>query len=299
MFHSVKKARAAGRQLRIAKVDLANKEEVSRTLQEIVTHLETCFGEDDAAPYALRNIDDEFGLEGDLGVEFAAKVSYEDLQHLLGFIDGRPASWNPYVRIDGRTEWQLIDAEEEIEDPSSGVDNANGARAAGQPTTAASASSASPMLRATGQPDSLDGVDTTTASSAPPMPRATGQPDSPAGVDTTTASSAPPMPRAAGQSAAALRAGFQNGGPGFQEQRLLWHQLAGTCGILRGMWTSERGDRPPGTLLADGVGVGKTAQVMASIAFIQQVYLIETAIEEGNTVLKRPPIISTSSSIHI
>ncbi|KDQ27172.1 hypothetical protein PLEOSDRAFT_168604 [Pleurotus ostreatus PC15] len=266
----VKKACAAGRRLQIAQVDLANKEEVSRILQEIVTHLETCFGEDDTAPYALRNIDNEFGLDGDLGVEFAAKLLYEDLQSLLGFIDGRPASWNPYVCIDRHTEWQIINAKEEIEDPSNGVNNANGARAAGQPTMAVSASSASPMLRATGQP----GL--------------------PAGVNTTTASSASPMPRATGQSTTALRAGFQNGGPGFQEQRLLWHQLAGTCGIVHGMWTSERGERLPGTLLADGVGVGKTAQVMASIVFIQQVYLIKTTIKEGNTVLKCPPIISQS-----
>ncbi|KAJ8694602.1 hypothetical protein PTI98_007260 [Pleurotus ostreatus] len=255
----VKKACAAGRQLRIAQVDLANKEEVSGILQEIVTHLETCFGEDDTAPYAL-----------DLGVEFAAKLLYEDLQSLLGFIDGRPASWNPYICIDGHTEWQIINAKEEIEDPSSGVDNANGAQAAGQPTMAASASSASPMLRATGQPDL------------------------PAGVNTTTALSASLMLRATGQSITVLRAGFQNGGPGFQEQRLLWHQLAGTCGIVRGMWTSERGERLPGTLLADSVGVGKTAQVMASTVFIQQVYLIKTTIKKGNTVLKCPPIISQS-----
>ncbi|KDQ27183.1 hypothetical protein PLEOSDRAFT_168608 [Pleurotus ostreatus PC15] len=89
----VKKACAAGRQLRIAQVDLANKEEVSQTLQEIVTHLETCFGEDDTALYALRNLDNEFGLDGDLGVEFATKLLYEDLQSLLSFIDGRPSSW--------------------------------------------------------------------------------------------------------------------------------------------------------------------------------------------------------------
>lgn len=90
------------------------------------------------------------------------------------------------------------------------------------------------------------------------------------------------------------------GGPGFQEQRLLWHQLAGTTAMVGKMWTSEKAPERcvPGTLLADGVGVGKTAQVMAVIAFTQAVYLIERAVAKGSTTLKRPPIIGTSSQLN-
>ncbi|KAJ8688852.1 hypothetical protein PTI98_013597 [Pleurotus ostreatus] len=46
----------------------------------------------------------------------------------------------------------------------------------------------------------------------------------------------------------------------------------------------------PGVLLADGVGVGKTAQVMATIAFLQQVELIET-VDEVRDRVGRPPLI--------
>ncbi|KAF9491153.1 hypothetical protein BDN71DRAFT_1510617 [Pleurotus eryngii] len=243
----VKRARAAGRQLRISQGDLSNKEEVDRTMQEIITHLEMCFGEDDAAPYALRTIDNDFTLSSDLGVEGMATKSYEELTISLGFTDGRPASWNAYVRTDGRTAWQIIDPEEELKDSPSEVNNANEARATVQPTAAASASSSSAI------------------------------------------------PRATGQTAASLLQGFQVGGQGFKEQRLLWHQLAGTGAIVSKMWTPEMTDTsPPGTLLADGVGVGKTAQVMAAIAFIQQVYLIERQIKKGNTTVRRPPIIENA-----
>lgn len=118
----VKRARAAGRRLRIAQVDLTDKEEVARTMQEIVSHLETCFAEDDAAPYALRDVDDELTLSGDLGVEEASRMSYEELEVALGFHDGRPANWNAFVRLDGRSAWQIIDPEDEVE-------NANDTRA--------------------------------------------------------------------------------------------------------------------------------------------------------------------------
>ncbi|KAF9494556.1 hypothetical protein BDN71DRAFT_1507539 [Pleurotus eryngii] len=238
----VKKVHEVGRWLRIAQVDLADKEEVLRTMQEILLHLEMCFGEDDTAAYALRDVDDDFSIGDDLGVGEAARMSYEQLEAALGFRDGRPVNWNTFVRPDRHSAWQIIDSEDE-DDSSGRVENANDARATGQPATAASTSSA------------------------------------------------PSLPWATRQSAASLLEGFQVGGPGFVEQRLLWHQLAGTHAMVGKMWTEKLADKPPGTLLADNVGVGKTAQVMACIAFIQQVYLIERALKKGNTNLRRPPII--------
>jgi hypothetical protein len=67
---------------------------------------------------------------------------------------------------------------------------------------------------------------------------------------------------------------------------LLWHQLCGVSEIVNRIWTAEQTPDVHGVLLADDVGVGKTAQVMASIAFIQLVFQ-----SEAHKHL-RPPIIS-------
>ncbi|KAF9488812.1 hypothetical protein BDN71DRAFT_1435847 [Pleurotus eryngii] len=238
----VKKAHEAGRWLWIMQVDLVDKEEVLRMMQEILSHLEMCFGEDDMAAYTLRDIDDDFSLGGDLGVGEAVRMSYEQLEVVLEFHDGRPANWNTFVRPDRHSAWQIINPEDE--DNSSGrVENANDAQATGQPVMA------------------------------------------------TSMSLVASLPWATRQSATSLLEGFQVGGPGFMEQRLLWHQLAGTHAMVGKMWMEELTDKPPGTLLADNVAVGKTVQVMACIAFIQQVYLIERALKKGNTNLRCPPII--------
>ncbi|KAF9488134.1 hypothetical protein BDN71DRAFT_1436352 [Pleurotus eryngii] len=241
----VKRVCVVGQQLWISQGDLSNKEEVDRTMQEIITHLEMCFGEDDVAPYVLRTIDNDFTLSSNLGVKGMAMKSYEELTISLGFTDGP---------------WQIIDPEEELKDSPSEVNNANEAWATMQPTAAAYST-------------------------------ATVQPAAAA----STTSYALPLPWATGQTAALLLQGFQVGGPGFEEQWLLWHQLAGTGAIVSKMWTPEMTDTsPPRTLLADGVGVGQTAQVMAAIAFIQQVYLIERQIKKGNTTVRRPPIIKNA-----
>jgi len=81
---------------------------------------------------------------------------------------------------------------------------------------------------------------------------------------------------------------FQSGGQDMVALRLLWHQLCGVAAIVDKVWTEEKRPDVHGVLLADDVGVGKTAQVMASIAFLQLVYRLE---EKG---LPRPPIISTA-----
>lgn len=51
------------------------------------------------------------------------------------------------------------------------------------------------------------------------------------------------------------------------------------------MWREKAEDDVPGMVLADAVGIGKTAQVMGLIALTQQVYMAE---QEAKT---RPPLI--------
>lgn len=86
-----------------------------------------------------------------------------------------------------------------------------------------------------------------------------------------------------------VRQKLENGGPDMAALQLLWHQLCGVATIVDRVWTEEQRDGVHGVLLADDVGVGKTAQVMAFIAFLQLVYQSE---EEGGQT--RPSIISTT-----
>lgn len=87
-----------------------------------------------------------------------------------------------------------------------------------------------------------------------------------------------------------VRASFKNGGPGMVPLKLLWHQLCGVAAIIDRIWTAEETPNVHGILLADDVGVGKTAQVMACIAFIQFVFQLEVRQQA------RPPIIGTPSN---
>ncbi|TFK60422.1 P-loop containing nucleoside triphosphate hydrolase protein [Pluteus cervinus] len=81
---------------------------------------------------------------------------------------------------------------------------------------------------------------------------------------------------------------YIEGSPGVKPLQLLWHQMVGVASMVSKLWTETEGVRPPGVLLADAVGVGKTAQVMAVIAFIQHVYMSETLKKDYS----RPPIIT-------
>ncbi len=82
---------------------------------------------------------------------------------------------------------------------------------------------------------------------------------------------------------------YVEGREGLVELKLLWHQLAGVASIIDKWWKVEKtSQRPPGVLLADAVGVGKTAQVMATIAFLQHAWMAQ---EHKSSM---PPIIGKS-----
>jgi hypothetical protein len=71
---------------------------------------------------------------------------------------------------------------------------------------------------------------------------------------------------------AAALATFQEGGDGMEPLALLWHQLVGVASMASKAWLKGESETTFGTLLADDVGVGKTAQVMAFISFVQVAY---------------------------
>lgn len=75
------------------------------------------------------------------------------------------------------------------------------------------------------------------------------------------------------------------GGEELQPLRLLWHQLCGVASLVDGIF-QKPGIRVQNRLLADDVGIGKSAQVMGLIAFLILVWFRE---KEGKT---RPPIIA-------
>jgi hypothetical protein len=65
---------------------------------------------------------------------------------------------------------------------------------------------------------------------------------------------------------------FVEGNPDMQPLSLLWHQRVGIASIVEKIWQKDITNTVPGILLADEVGVGKTAQVMGSIAFMIDQY---------------------------
>jgi hypothetical protein len=71
---------------------------------------------------------------------------------------------------------------------------------------------------------------------------------------------------------------------------LLWHQLVGIASMVDKAFSEHENDKVPGFILADAVGVGKTAQIMGFIAFLQLVWLSE----QPDSRVPRPLIVGTS-----
>jgi hypothetical protein len=81
----------------------------------------------------------------------------------------------------------------------------------------------------------------------------------------------------------------QEGKPkdGMARLSLLWHQMVGIASMADKAWTLNETTSMPGFILADDVGVGKTAQVMGFIALVQQIW----TIERGDVGGTRPPLL--------
>ncbi|KAG7093167.1 hypothetical protein E1B28_006856 [Marasmius oreades] len=74
----------------------------------------------------------------------------------------------------------------------------------------------------------------------------------------------------------------------FQPLSLHWHQLAGISSIIRNTFTADRKKHTTnGMLIADEVGLGKTTQCLATIAFLNQAIFLR---EKGSPP---PPILKT------
>ena len=91
--------------------------------------------------------------------------------------------------------------------------------------------------------------------------------------------------------------------PDMKPLHLLWHQLVGISSVIEKTFTAEPVERlPPGVLIADAVGVGKTALTMGVIAFIIDAFYVQEgmagrgvagkAIESSATETRLAPIIS-------
>ncbi|RDB19056.1 Transcription regulatory protein SNF2 [Hypsizygus marmoreus] len=62
----------------------------------------------------------------------------------------------------------------------------------------------------------------------------------------------------------------------FSKMRLHWHQLAGTHSIVRSVFTKGSNPHTTGVLVGDEVGLGKTAQAITLIAFLNQVIWLQS-----------------------
>jgi hypothetical protein len=78
----------------------------------------------------------------------------------------------------------------------------------------------------------------------------------------------------------------EGGSPDMKPLYLLWHQLVGVASMAEKTWRASNAETPFGILLADEVGVGKTAQVMAFIAFLQFVQQSEVKGSSRPTLLR-------------
>lgn len=78
---------------------------------------------------------------------------------------------------------------------------------------------------------------------------------------------------------------WEKGGEKLQPLRLLWHQLCGVASMVDSVFQPQ-GTHVRNRILADDVGIGKSAQVMAMIAFL----ILQWYVEKNQKA--RPPIIA-------
>jgi hypothetical protein len=84
---------------------------------------------------------------------------------------------------------------------------------------------------------------------------------------------------------------FREDNPDMVALALLWHQLGGVAAMAVKLWVQAKSPTLlPGILLTDGVGLGKSCQIMGFIALVIQVWAAETA-DAG----RRPPLLGECS----
>lgn len=72
---------------------------------------------------------------------------------------------------------------------------------------------------------------------------------------------------------------FVSGNPDMKPLRLLWHQLVGVASIVDKTFTAAPTvGGLPGVLIADAVGVGKTALTMGVVAFLIDAFYVQEAV---------------------
>lgn len=86
---------------------------------------------------------------------------------------------------------------------------------------------------------------------------------------------------------------FEHDSPEIIPNRLHWHQLAGVHSFARAVFTPESNPEAcTGFLISDEVGLGKTAQVISIIAYLNQsITLEERKRSETQEVTDLPPIL--------
>ncbi|KAM6491331.1 P-loop containing nucleoside triphosphate hydrolase protein [Amanita muscaria] len=89
----------------------------------------------------------------------------------------------------------------------------------------------------------------------------------------------------------------EGGSPDMKPLYLLWHQLVGVASMAEKTWRANNAETPFGILLADEVGVGKTAQVMAFIAFLQFVQQSEVKGSSRPTLLADKPFFMGTAGV--
>jgi hypothetical protein len=75
----------------------------------------------------------------------------------------------------------------------------------------------------------------------------------------------------------------------------MWHQKVGVAAMASLLWTKEECQAVPGILLADKVGLGKSAQVMMLIDLIIEMHMAEEIVKEGKPAW-RPPLLGECSA---
>jgi hypothetical protein len=84
-----------------------------------------------------------------------------------------------------------------------------------------------------------------------------------------------------------------------EELRLHWVQLAGISAMVEKSFSDVEATDLPGILLADEVGVGKSAQIMGFIAFLLQVKYMETSNASQPQVVSKCPLCLFTNQIDL